>query len=242
MSDSSDLDNLGPRIVEEFESWFTNVFIPHQEVLLEKWKIAENHKMNPYLLAYRSAALSGDKSALGIAEGLITLSWLGQGLSTSFGMQFQTQLTRILQDVYGSTTSGIDVEYPDYFDKRKKFAQIKLGPDTINSDDVETIDNHFKSIKRLAKTNNVSLQVDDLVVGVIYGTHLQLNANYNALKNLNYEVYVGNEFFEHLTGVPDLGTQLIDAAVRSSKNVKVDELLKEAIGILARDPNITGLI
>jgi len=242
MSNSSSPQETSQKIVAEFEQWFTNDFIPHQENLLEKWKKAKNHNMNPYLVAYKSAALTGSKNALGIAEGLITVSWLGQGLSTSFGMQFQTQLTRILQEVYGSTTSGIDVEYPDFFDNRKKYAQIKLGPDTINSDDVETIDNHFKAIRNLARTNNVALQTNDLVIGVIYGSHAQLNANYNALKNRNYELYVGNEFFEHITGVKDLGTQLIDAAVRATKTVKVDQLLRDAIETLANDPLIKGLI
>jgi hypothetical protein len=80
------------------------------------------------------------------------------------------------------------------------------------------------------------------VIGVIYGSHAQLNANYNALKNRNYELYVGNEFFEHITGVKDLGTKLIDAAVRATKTVKVDQLLKDAIETLADDPLIKGLI
>lgn len=229
-------------IVDSFETWFRDEFIPHQQDALDKWTKANKHNINPYLIAYRSIAMSGNLSAEVIAESLITLSWLGQGLSTSFGTQFQSQLTKILKDVYGSTTSGIDVEYLDHFDKRKKFAQIKLGPDTINSDDVETIENKFRAIKNLARTNSFSLQQDDLVVGVIYGSHAQLNASYRSLKDKHFEVYVGNEFFEHITGIKDLGSQLIAAAVRASKTVKVNKLYRDAIDTLAADPIIQGLV
>ena len=226
MSIEAHAANPSVRIVSEFENWLKG----------------ENHNINPYLVAYKSAALTGAKSAEGIAEALITLSWLGQGLSTSFGMLFQTHLTNILQDVFGSTTSGIDVEFIDHFDERKKYAQIKLGPDTINSDDVVTIDNHFRAIKRLGKMNNLALQNNDLVIGVIYGSHSQLNSSYTALKDLNYELYVGDEFFEHVTGVPDLGSQLIEAAVRASKSVNVNSLLEKAIDTLSKDPLITKLV
>ena len=242
MSDETSPVDPSVKIVSEFENWFSATFIPRQEVLLQKWVKGENHNINPYLVAYKSAALTGGKTPEGIAEALITLSWLGQGLSTSFGMLFQTHLTNILQDVYGSTTSGIDLEFLDHFDGRKKYAQIKLGPDTINSDDVVTIDNHFKTIKRLARTNNVALQNNDLVIGIIYGSHGQLNANYVALKDLNYELYVGDEFFEHVTGVPDLGSQLIEAAVRASKTVNVHSLLEAAIDTLSKDPVIKKLV
>lgn len=233
---------LSDQIVREFETWFETEFIPHQMTLLSKWKKASSHNVNPYLVAFKSAALTDNTSPMGIAESLIVTSWLGQGLSTSFGMQFQSQLTKILRDVFGSTTSGIDVEYVDFFDGRKKYAQIKLGPETINKDDVTTIDEHFSAIKRLARTNSLPLQLNDLVIGVIYGSHEQLNSNYNSLKTKNYQLYVGNEFFEHITGVADLGTQLIEAAVRVSKKVKIDELLREAIEVLAQDPEIVGLL
>ena len=242
MPDSEPTADPSVRIVSEFAEWFSSTFIPHQEELLQKWLKAKNHNINPYLVAYKSAALTGSKSAEGIAEALITLSWLGQGLSTSFGMQFQAQLTKILRDVFGSTTSGIDVEFIDNFDGRKKYAQIKLGPDTINSDDVETIDNHFKAIKRLGRTNNLALQNNDLIIGVIYGSHSQLNANYKALKDRDYEIFVGDEFFEHVTGVPDLGTQLVEAAVSASKTVNVNSLLERAIDTLSQDPIITRLV
>lgn len=230
------------KIVKEFELWFKKEFLPHQEKLLRKWTKSQKHHINPYLVSYRSIAISGKKSAISIAESLLVISWLGVGLSTSFGTQFQSQLTKILRKVYGSTTSGIDVEYVDFFDKRKKYAQIKLGPDTINNDDVKTIEDKFKAIKNLAKTNSLKLQTDDLVVGVLYGSHAQLNANYKSLKSKGYEVYVGNEFFEHVTGIGDLGSQLIDTAVKVSLSVNVHKKLRSAIADLAKDSDIKNLV
>ena len=69
-----------------------------------------------------------------------------------------------------------------------------------------------------------------------------MNANYKALKDRDYEIFVGDEFFEHVTGVPDLGTQLVEAAVSASKTVNVNSLLERAIDTLSQDPIITRLV
>lgn len=49
----------------------------------------------------------------------------------------------------GSVGGGIDIEFVDSFDDRKKYCQLKSGPNTINKDDVITIKNHFQGIKTL---------------------------------------------------------------------------------------------
>ena len=50
-----------------------------------------------------------------------------------------------IQNAVGSTTSGMDIEFTDQTDGRKKYCQLKAGPNTINADDVETIAGHFQS-------------------------------------------------------------------------------------------------
>lgn len=99
----------------------------------------------------------------------------------------------------GSAVPGIDIEFEDAYDGRKKYCQCKAGPQTINHDDVDTILAHFKQFKGIARTNKLHVSDDDLVVGVLYGSPLKLSANYKTIAT-TYPVYCGAEFWEHLTG------------------------------------------
>lgn len=234
-------NSVATKIVSEFEEWMTNDFFPTREEALEDWAKASKHKINPYLVAYRAQAMAGEVTAESIAESLITVSWLGTSTNTSFGTRLQTQFTKMLKDVYGSAVPGIDIEFTDCVDQRKKYAQIKLGPETINADDVTTIDDKFKAIKRLATTNALPLQLSDLVVGVIYGSQSQLNGNYRQLQAKNYQVYVANEFWVRLTGVANLEEQLVEATIRAAKKTNSHTALKKAIQDLAKDPVIKAL-
>lgn len=81
-------------------------------------------------------------------------------------MQVQKQITTLFPG-FGSTTSGIDIEFVDAIDGRK-ILPIKSWTDTINKDDIKTVVDHFKSIRNLARTNSLSININDLIVGVIW--------------------------------------------------------------------------
>ena len=69
---------------------------------------------------------------------------------------------------FASTTTGIDIEFVDQIDGRRKYCQIKAGPNCINKDDITTILHHFDAIRRLARTNGLrEFNADiDCIVGV----------------------------------------------------------------------------
>ena len=72
---------------------------------------------------------------------------------------------------------------------------------TINSDDVDTIHNHFKEIRGRARIHRLGITQQDYVVGVMYGSPVELNGHYKKLRDeMDYTVLVGIEFWEHLTG------------------------------------------
>ena len=98
-----------------------------------------------------------------------------------------------------SGIDGIDIEFIDAIDGRKKYCQCKAGPSTINSPDVATIMGHFGHLQNKARLDRLPLQIDDMIVGVLYGEPEELSANY---KNIDktYPVYCGSEFWEHVTG------------------------------------------
>jgi len=74
----------------------------------------------------------------------------------------QKFISDVLKDSFGSMVAGIDIEFIDAIDGRKKYCQAKLGPNTINKDDIETIHNHFKAARNLGRTNNIAVQHGDL--------------------------------------------------------------------------------
>ena len=60
-----------------------------------------------------------------------------------------------------------------------------------------TILGHFKKLIGKARLDHLPLQIDDMIVGVLYGE--KLSANYKTI-SAAYPVYCGAEFWERLTG------------------------------------------
>ena len=106
-----------------------------------------------------------------------------------------------LQEVVGGASGidGIDIEFIDAIDGRRKYCQCKAGPKTINKDDITTILSHFKYLMNKSRLDRMGLQFDDLVVGVLYGAKENLSAFYKAI-DTHYPVLCGPDFWMHLTG------------------------------------------
>ena len=51
--------------------------------------------------------------------------------------------TKVL-GAYGSSVPGIDIEFIDQLDMRKKYCQLKSGPYALNRDDVTTVKKPFQ--------------------------------------------------------------------------------------------------
>ena len=136
-------------------------------------------------------------------------------------IQVQKQITTLFPG-FGSTTSGIDIEFVDAIDGRKKYCQLKAGPNTINKDDIKTVVDHFKSIRNLARTNSLSININDLIVGVIYGEYKDLSSHYKNIAK-DYPVIIGKDFWYRLTGQEDFYFKLID--VFSDVAIEIDGTL-----------------
>jgi hypothetical protein len=76
----------------------------------------------------------------------------------------------------GSTTQGIDIEFFDKLEGWKKYCQLKADPNTMNHDEVTTIVNHFKGVRSSARTNNLNVGVNDMIVGVVNGEEAELSS------------------------------------------------------------------
>ena len=191
--------------------------------------------VNPFTVHYLASFAFGDETPKSLAKALIYPRVLGTSIATTFVNNVQTFCHEVLKG-YASTTAGMDIEFTDAIDGRKKYCQLKAGPQTINKDDVETINRHFASLKNLARTNHLDdfNPMTDCCVGILYGDHSQISANYKRIEK-DYPVYVGKEFWHHLTGDESFYEDLIDVFSDCAKDYTDTNLLDLTIEELAND-------
>lgn len=228
-------------ILTSSKLWFKDTLACNHIKNTTKLVNPKEFNINPFLIGYLSKYLSGDCSPKSIATALVYPRVLGSSITTSFGSNLQTYITQALSAL-GSTTSGIDIEYVDQVDQRKKYCQLKAGPNTINKDDVETIDRHFKDIKNLARTNGLGLQTNDLVVGVLYGESDEISTHYKNLRdNKHYELFVGKELWKRITGDDDFYEDLQKAIAEVATDLAGKDELEETIEELSKHKDIIAL-
>lgn len=198
-----------------------------------KLKDIKYFTVNPFLNRYLANFAFGDDSPRNIAKALIYPRILGTSICTTFGNQLQFFCNEILSS-YASMVSGIDIEFNDSMDGRRKYCQIKAGPNTINHDDVTTIKNHFVAVKNLARTNrNMDINPSiDCIVGVFYGEQSELSASYKSISK-DYPVICGKEFWHRLTGDENFYFELITAFSEIAVEMDSSQLIENTINELA---------
>lgn len=229
MSDQTQIS----QIVAYFEEY---IFNSHIESLTKKHAQLKSYNVNPIVVRYLSELIEGCYSPMGVAKALFYPRVLGTSINTSFGTRVQNMFVDLkLGGATGSLIKGMDIEFIDKLDQRKKWCQLKSGPNTINSEDVAPLIKKFDNTIRLAKTNNVSNIVNtDFVVGIIYGTSNELSQHYKRI-NATYPVYIGAEFWYHLTGDPSFYDNLIVALYAAISNLNTQIVLTRACEMLAQE-------
>lgn len=186
-------------IIEAGKQYFRTIIIPRHLDNLRKLRLSD-FKINPFLVNYLAAFLCGDTTPQSIAKALVYPRVLGTSINTSFGQNIQIFISSLAQ-ITGSASgiAGVDIEFIDAEDGRRKYCQCKAGPETINSDDVATIMGHFAHLQNKARLDRLDINIGDLIVGVLYGEKSQLSGSYKKIDQ-TYPVYCGAEFWRHLTG------------------------------------------
>lgn len=228
-------------ILKNVKIWFSETISTNHIKNTLKLKNTQEFNINPFLAIYLSNFLTGNSNPESIAKALVYPRALGTSITTSFGQNMQGFTSKVL-GAFGSTTTGIDIEFLDQIDNYKKYCQLKAGPNTINKDDVETIANHFKSVRNLAQTNNLRIPREDMIVGVIYGTANDLSGHYKRITtDYDYPVIIGKDFWCRLTGDPAFYQDLIEAIGEVAREANFAEELAEVVEKLALDPKIQKL-
>jgi hypothetical protein len=225
-------NNQRKQIIENAKTFFRNEIVQsHINGACKRASKLSEYNVNPFLFKYLANFLTGNDDSESIAKALVLPRVLGSSINTSFGMKIQSLISFLFQGL-GSTTQGIDIEFIDAIDGRKKYCQLKAGPNTINHDDVTTIVNHFNGVRALARINKLNVGIDDMIVCVVYGEETELSSHYRRIGN-TYPVYIGKDFWHRLTGKDDFYYELIDAIGEVALEVDASKVVEETIKILA---------
>lgn len=229
-------------ILDSVKNWFRTVILPNHIKNTEKLVKAKEFDINPFLTPYLAAYLTGELTPDSVAKALLYPRVLGTSITTSFGQNMQTFISDVFKDSLGSMVAGIDIEFIDAVDGRKKYCQAKLGPNTINKDDVLTIHNHFRTAKNLGRTNNVDVQQRDLVVGILYGEPSQESSHYKKLRDeYDHPLYIGQDFWHRLTGDADFYQELKKAIAEVAVEARGAEIIKSVADTLSKTDAIIKL-
>lgn len=220
-------------IIEKAKDFFRDVIAKNHIKNTVKLTDIDEFKINPFLHKYLANFLTGSDDPESIAKALILPRVLGTSINTSFGQNLQKFINSTLEG-YGSTTTGMDIEFIDKVDGRKKYCQIKAGPQTINHDDITTITNHFRDAINLGRQNGIPIANMDCVVGVFYGEVYELSSFYRTI-GIDYTVLVGKEFWHHLTGDENFYQKLTDAIGEIAIEFDGREILKNTTAGLAEN-------
>lgn len=227
-------------IINKAKDFFREVIAENHIKNTRKLSNLEEFNVNPFLIKYIANYLTGNDEPESLAKALIYPRVLGTSINTSFGQNLQKFINTTLEGL-GSTTSGIDIEFTDRIDGRKKYCQIKAGPQTINKDDVTTIRNHFRDAINLGRTNGVPIAPMDCILGVFYGEKEELSNFYDQVGE-DYTVIVGKDFWHHLTGDEHFYQEITDAIGEIAIEFDARELLSSTINDLKNQlVNVDGL-
>ncbi len=231
-------DELIKEIVEYFRVY---IFENHITSSLKANSKLKNYNINPIVVKYLSKIIENDYTPIGVAKALFYPRVLGTSINTSFGTRIQNMFVE-LRLAEGSLIKGMDIEFLDRIDNRRKWCQLKSGPNTINSEDVKPLIKKFTDTINLARTNKALSNINntDFIVGVLYGDPEELSMHYRVIDK-SHPVIIGQEFWYRLTGFKDFYSGLVDQLQDLISNIDTQDLINVGILELAKEIEISPL-
>jgi hypothetical protein len=217
-------------IVEYFQK---NIFENHISASLNANSKLKSYNINPIVVKYLSKILEDNYTPLGVAKALFYPRVLGTSINTSFGTRIQNMFVD-LNIAEGSKIKGMDIEFVDKLDKRKKWCQLKSGPNTINSEDVQPLIKKFTSTIQLARTNRSldGISNNDFIVGVLYGEISELSMHYKEIDK-THPVIIGRDFWHRITGFPKFYDGLVSELQKCINKLDTKDLINVGCDKLA---------
>lgn len=229
-------EELLPIVTNYFKE---KIFENHKRNVLKDHSKLKSYKINPILVKYLSKVLVDEFTPIGIAKALYYPRVLGTSINTSFGTRIQNMFVD-LGLANGSLIKGMDIEFIDKVDNRKKWCQLKSGPNTINSEDVNPLLKKFATVVNLARTNSIQLNNSDLILGVLYGELEQLSQHYKRIDEF-YPVIIGEDLWHRITGFPRFYEKLVKELDATIINLETENFFKEGYTTLAKEIESSSL-
>ncbi|MFK8105016.1 MAG: PmeII family type II restriction endonuclease [Saprospiraceae bacterium] len=227
-------------LLEIVKAYFqVKIFDNHQKNAIKAHSKLKSYKINPIVVKYLSKVLEDQFTPIGIAKALFYPRVLGTSINTSFGTRIQNMFVE-LELAQGSLIKGMDIEFVDKIDGKKKWCQLKSGPNTINSEDVNPLLKKFSTVANLARTNAINLNNNDLILGVLYGEEDQLSQHYKKIDK-TYPVIIGKEFWHRITGFADFYPKLVTEIDDMILNLDTKGFFEEGYLTLAREIEASNL-
>ncbi len=215
------------------------IFENHKINALKTHSKLKSYKINPIIVKYLSKILEDNFTPIGIAKALYYPRILGTSINTSFGTRIQNMFVE-LNLASGSLIKGMDIEFIDKIDNRKKWCQLKSGPNTINSEDVNPLLKKFTTVTNLARTNSITMNNSDLVLGVLYGEKDQLSQHYKKI-DTQFPVIIGKEFWYRITGFENFYTKLVSNLDLMILNLDTEDFFKKGYIALSKEIEASNL-
>jgi len=230
------------KLIEKIVAYFeNNIFKNHIESSLRNHTKLSSYNINPIVVKYLSKVLENDFTAEGIAKALYYPRVLGTSINTSFGTRIQNMFVD-LGLAEGSLIKGMDIEFKDSIDKRKKWCQLKSGPNTINSEDVKPLINKFSKTLNLARTNNAFKGISnaDFIVGVLYGESNELSMHYKLIDKI-HPVIIGRDLWHRITGYRNFYDGLVDELHKNILALDTKDFFHQGCNTLAEEIKASSL-
>ncbi|MDO8444360.1 MAG: PmeII family type II restriction endonuclease [bacterium] len=222
------------KILDKVKKWWKLKVIEAHKKKSKELSSSDKFSINPFLIIYLANFLGDKNDSKNIARSLIYPRALGTSPNTIFGTEFQKMIINVFDEISGSAVKGIDIEFTDKNDGRRKYCQIKAGPNVINYDDVSTIKDHFKKALAIAKTNSMAMRHEDLILCIIYGEPSQ-KSNFIRKVEEDYTVLIGKEFWERVVGDGDFYKDLFVALKEVSKKCNCKKIVNDTVNELSKD-------
>lgn len=223
-------------ILEEIVEYFkVYIFENHITASINTHSKLKSYNINPIVVKYLSKVLENDYTAIGVAKALFYPRVLGTSINTSFGTRIQNMFVD-LKIAEGSLIKGMDIEFIDKIDNRRKWCQLKSGPNTINSEDVKPLIKKFTDTINLARTNKAFKNINntDFMVGVLYGEVDELSMHYKVIDK-THPVITGKEFWHRVTGFPDFYDGLVQNLQLLIENIDTQDLINLGVEKLSKE-------
>lgn len=219
-------------IVEYFKVY---IFENHITASINTHSKLKSYNINPIVVKYLSKVLENNYTATGVAKALFYPRVLGTSINTSFGARIQNMFVD-LKIAEGSLIKGMDIEFIDKIDNRRKWCQLKSGPNTINSEDVKPLIKKFTDTINLARTNKAFKNINntDFMVGVLYGEVDELSMHYKVIDK-THPVIIGKEFWHRVTGFPDFYDGLVQNLQLLIENIDTQDLINLGVEKLSKE-------